>query len=49
MFEFCLASSLGFFLKEPDVEQDLDWTVAENQRKTHGSKSFSLVMDDIYY
>lgn len=37
-----LASSLGFPLKEPDVEQDLDSTVAGNQSKTVGSKMFLL-------
>lgn len=29
-----LVFSLGFSLMVPDVEQDLDWSVAENQSKT---------------
>lgn len=61
-FGFCLdwASSLGFSLMEPDVEQGLGWTVARNQSKAatdlksfpfcfSSEGSFSLILDEIYY
>lgn len=33
-FGFCPGPWTHFFLMEPDVEQDLDWTMAGNQSKT---------------